>query len=34
MMTIPTSPVPAQSLSVTLAGQNCKINLSQKDALT
>lgn len=34
MMTIPTSPVPSQSMSVTLAGQNCKINLYQKDTLT
>lgn len=33
MMTIPTSPAPSQALSVTLAGQNCKINLYQKDAL-
>lgn len=30
MLTIPIQPVPAQTLTVTIANQNCRINLSQK----
>lgn len=30
MMTVPLSATPSQSLSVVLAGQNCKINVYQK----
>lgn len=33
MMVVPLSAVPAQSLNVTLAGQNCSINVYQKGAL-
>lgn len=33
MMTIPVGAAPAQSLAVTLGGQNCKINVYQKGAL-
>jgi len=30
MLIVPTNPVPAQTLSILLAGQNCQINVYQK----